>query len=124
MDQKHRLVGRVIKAEDDLLHQDVDQTLLGARIGRRRVPSRRQVVRKLEELGTIDRRLRRRSGPQAVTFLLQLAHPLQCTVPAGFQLAGHMAFSRIHQFVPTCGERGLIARRLQLTLERRSNLLA
>ena len=48
MDQQHCLVGGVVKIADDLLHQDVDQALLGARIGRCCVPSCRQIMRKLE----------------------------------------------------------------------------
>ena len=48
MDQQDRLIGGVVQVADDLLHQDVDQALLGGCIGRRRVPSRGQIVSKFE----------------------------------------------------------------------------
>jgi hypothetical protein len=57
VDQQHGFVGIAVKLADDLLNEDMDEALLGTGIGRRCVPSRRQVVGKLQQKRAVDLRL-------------------------------------------------------------------
>lgn len=82
MDQQHSFVGGFVELADDLLNHDMDQTLLGARVGRGGIPSRWQIVGKLKKKRAIDLWRRRRRGAQLLDAMLQLRHALQRAVPA------------------------------------------
>ena len=123
MDQQHRLVGGVVEIADDLLDQDMDETLFGPCISRRGVPRRRQVVRKLKEACTIDLWPRRRIGTQVVDSTFEFGDALQGAVPARLQLAGDMALGGIHQFVSAPGEGGFISRSFEFPLDRGDDVL-
>jgi len=83
------------------------QRLLGKKTAGERDPARcagSGTAKKRLLRSPSDRRLRRGRRTQLVTLLLQLTDAFQGTVPTSFQLAGNMAFGRIHEFVSACGQ--------------------
>jgi hypothetical protein len=124
MDQQHGLVGSAVQLAHDLLNQDMNETLLGPRIGRRCIPCCRQIARKLQETRTIDLWTRRRRIGKFRDSPLKSRHVLQGSVPASLQLAGHMALLRIDQLVPTTGQRPFVLGRLELPLNGGDHVLS
>ena len=95
----------------------MDKTLLGSRIGRWRIPCRRQIVGKLEETCAIDLWARRRHGGELLDSPLEFGHTLQCGVPARLQFAGDVALLRVHQLVSTARQRRFVTGRFKLSLD-------
>ena len=114
VDQQHGVVGRLVKLADDLADQDMDQALLGSRIGRGRVPRCRQIMGKLHEHGPVDLGARCRGGAQILIRCSSSATRSR-RVPTRFEFACHMTLGRIHQFVASCGDRHLVSRRFKIS---------
>ena len=118
MDQQHDLVGRVVEVADDLLDQDMDEALLGARVGRRRVPGRRQIVGELASSAARSILGERRRSPAVPRSDARSRPPSQGAVPARLQFARDEALGGVDQFVSARREARFIARRFEVALRR------
>ena len=118
VDQQHDLVGRTVEVADDLVDQDMNETLLGARVRRRRIPGRGQILGEPHQDRAVDPGASGGDGAQLLDPALNRDDLFQGAVPARLQLAGDKTLGGVDQFVPARRQARLVARRFEVALRR------
>jgi hypothetical protein len=122
VDQKYDLVGRIVEVADNLVDQDMNETLLGARVRRRRIPGRWQILGKPHQDRAVDPGASGGDGAQLLNPALNRDDLVQGAVPARLQLADDKTLGGVDRFVPASREARLVARRFEVALRRRDDI--